>query len=189
MAVGYSPEQRTKNGGLWTVRNLQCPGRNPQSWAWRSGSCSHPCAPSSSAPSIPCISHTPSQPSAKTQSHKHCQCHSTDIWQDYTQRERERGLLKLGYVLVASCESELPRWSCPCLLDVDGREGSGYIYTDILIYVLHNTAKNSTVHEGGPRVRRPLSLWRGPPRKVHHCTVFYLLPPSKCNSHDKPGYC
>ena len=25
------------------------------------------------------------------------------------ERERERGLLKLGYVLVASCESELPR--------------------------------------------------------------------------------
>ena len=125
MAVGYSPEQRTKNGGLWTVRNLQCPGRNPQSWAWRSGSCSHPCAPSSSAPATPCTSHTPSQPSAWVQSHNtvtvaqqknkiKIKITGSNAGEREREREREMEIFTESWPcsLVGSCESELSWWSC-----------------------------------------------------------------------------
>ena len=97
--------------------HLQCPWQNLRSWAWRSGSCSHPCAPSSSALATSSSCHTPPQPSAEMQSHNTV---TTQYFRGSdAEGDRNRVLLKLGHVLVASCEPELPRWSWPPSLDVN----------------------------------------------------------------------
>ena len=106
--------KNTKQAFTWQgsgdCGHLLCPGRNLRSWAWRSGSWSHPCAPSSSAPATPCSSHIPSQPSAKS-NRKTPSPHFTAI-----RMRRERIFLTMLHSLRAS---ELPRWSSSLLLDVN----------------------------------------------------------------------